>query len=102
MKNALIIDVTPSLRVIKDEYSFQPEIFILGGKEVRNPKTGEVTLSKDRWETQHKWFGSLANCLWWAAQQEMLNNTHAVTISGYVDTLKKLYSTYNENLKEKK
>ena len=61
---------------------------------MRNPSTGEMTVSKPKWVTQQKWFSSLASCLFWMSQQLVAKQQDVFDIKTYIQEMKNLEEVF--------
>ena len=102
MKTGTIIEVDNACRVVYDGYSYQPILFDEGGKDVRNPSTGEMTVSKPKWVVQQKWFSTLSSRLFWMSQQLVAKQQDVFDIKTYIQEMKKIEEVFRVNYKENK
>lgn len=63
--------------------TYSPLVFRKGGELVRNPSTGEMVESKDKWQSVPLYFSNLAHALRWCAQ-EATDNGEEVSLQEYI------------------
>lgn len=97
MKTGTIIDVDSFCRVVYDGYSYQPILFDAGGQDVRDPRTGEMVVSKPKWVVQQKWFSTLSSCLFWMAQQLVARQQDVFDIKTYIQEMKTIEEVFRVN-----
>lgn len=97
-----VIKVTDKINLIYRTHGgastgcYSPQVFVKGGKEVRNPANGEMVISKDRWEDIQSYYTSLPHALRWCAQYSLDNLREPIPVEEYLD---KLSGMWKESLK---
>jgi hypothetical protein len=70
--------------------TYSPLVFRKGGEVVRNPGTGEMVESKDKWQSVPLYFSNLAHALRWAAQ-EAADNGQEVDLEDYIKVCERVW-----------
>ena len=90
------IKVTETVKVNFDGYSYQPVLFKKGGELVRNPSTGDMIETKDKWVSMTKYFPSMAKCLEWVAVNTAVAESDE--IKSYIAEIESILNGFNEAL----
>lgn len=86
--------------LVRDENSFQPFIFKAGGAEVKNPRTGEISISADKFVSTGTYHSTLEGAICELAKQNTLEKEEYKSLLEYVNEYKSAYSFLKECLGE--
>jgi hypothetical protein len=87
-KKAIVNIIEGKYRVVIDDYNHTLQVYNKGGQEVRNPKTGEMSISKARWgDHVHPYYPSVKQAIAAVIGSEVLTKDESYTLSEYYDKL---------------
>jgi hypothetical protein len=87
MNTTIVVTENIKLEYSKGQASnvgtYSPLVFRKGGDMVRNPGTGEMVESKDKWQSVPLYFTNLTHALRWCAQ-EAADNGQEIDLEDYI------------------
>lgn len=87
-KKAIVNFIEGKYRVVICEYNHTLQVYNEGGEEVRNIKTGEMSISKAKWENHiHPYYPNVKQAIAAVIESEVLTKEEAYTLSEYYDKL---------------
>lgn len=87
-KKAIVNLIEGKYRVVIDDYNHTLQVYSKGGEEVRNIKTGKMSISKAKWENHiHPYYPNVKHAIAAVIESEVLTREEAYTLSEYYDKL---------------
>lgn len=72
--------------------TYSPVVFVEGGKEARNPRTGETLITEDKWVKRELYFSNLIHALRWCAQEAVeMGSIEEVKLGDYISKLEAVW-----------
>lgn len=81
-----VIKLNDKARIEWNGDSWQPILFKAGGNLVRNPSTGDMIESKDKWDKHDCYYQSPKSALRYIASQLCLEKSEYNSLKEYVET----------------
>lgn len=94
------IIINENAYLVRDENNFQPFIFKAGGVEVKNPRTGEISISADKFVSTGTYHSTLEGAICELAKHKTLEKEEYQSLFEYVNEYKSAYSFLKECLNE--